>query len=52
MRIATWNINNRVGQTTFRPEAALAVSDLGADLIALTGVLPSAAGSGLSRVFG
>jgi hypothetical protein len=40
MRIATWNLNNRVGLNTFRPEAAAATNALNADLVVLTEYFP------------
>ena len=40
MRLATWNLNNRVGKVRFRPEAAQAVVALSADLIVLTEYFP------------
>lgn len=40
MRIATWNLNNRVGKVAFRPEAAAAASALNADLVALNEFYP------------
>lgn len=40
MLIATWNLNNRVGMTPFRPEAANAAIALGADLMVLTEFYP------------
>jgi hypothetical protein len=40
MRIATWNLNNRVGKLPFRPEAADAAIGLGADVIVFTEFFP------------
>jgi endonuclease/exonuclease/phosphatase family metal-dependent hydrolase len=40
MRIAAWNVNNRVGRTTFRPEAAHAAAALDADVIVLNEFYP------------
>jgi hypothetical protein len=40
MRLATWNLNNRVGRVRFRPEAAHAALALGADLIVFTEYFP------------
>jgi endonuclease/exonuclease/phosphatase family metal-dependent hydrolase len=40
LRIATWNLNNRVGKVTFRPEAAHAAITLDADVLALTEYFP------------
>lgn len=40
MRIATWNLNNRVGKTRFRPEAACAAIALGADILVFTEFFP------------
>jgi hypothetical protein len=40
MRLATWNLNNRVGKVRFRPEAAQAAVAIGADLIVLTEYFP------------
>ncbi|MBK6865160.1 MAG: endonuclease/exonuclease/phosphatase family protein [Ideonella sp.] len=40
MRIATWNLNNRVGKVRFRPEAARAAIGLDADLLVLTEFYP------------
>lgn len=40
MRIATWNLNNRVGRVRFRPEAASAATELGADIILFTEYYP------------
>jgi endonuclease/exonuclease/phosphatase family metal-dependent hydrolase len=42
MLIATWNLNNRVGLTKFRPEAAQAAADIGADLLVFTEYFPLA----------
>jgi len=36
MRLATWNLNNRVGKVPFRPEAAQAAIALDVDLMVLT----------------
>ena len=41
-KIAVWNVNNRVGRTTFRPEAAHAAMSLGADVIVLNEFYPGA----------
>ena len=35
MRIATWNLNNRVGKTRFRLDAAEAAIALGVDVLVL-----------------
>lgn len=40
MRIATWNLNNRVGKVRFRPEAAAASMALDVDLLVLTEFYP------------
>lgn len=40
MRVATWNLNNRVGRVRFRPEAATAGLSLQADLIAFNEFFP------------
>jgi hypothetical protein len=40
MRLATWNLNNRVGKVRFRPEAAHAAVVLGADVIVFTEYFP------------
>lgn len=40
MRIATWNINNRVGRVRFRPEAAHAAIALDADVIVFNEYYP------------
>jgi endonuclease/exonuclease/phosphatase family metal-dependent hydrolase len=40
MRLATWNLNNRVGKVRFRPEAAQAAVAIGADVIVLTEYFP------------
>ena len=40
MRIATWNLNNRVGRVRFRPDAAKAVADFDADVLVLTEYFP------------
>src|SRR5581483_10279796 len=40
MRIATWNLNHRVGRVRFRPEAAQAIVELDADVIVLTEFYP------------
>src|SRR5438874_2424387 len=40
MRIATWNLNNRVGKTRFRPEAADAAIALSADVLVFTEFFP------------
>jgi Endonuclease/Exonuclease/phosphatase family len=40
MRIAAWNLNNRVGKVGFRPEAADAAIALGADIVVLTEFYP------------
>ena len=40
MKIATWNLNNRVGKVRFRPEAADAAVALGADVLVLTEFFP------------
>jgi endonuclease/exonuclease/phosphatase family metal-dependent hydrolase len=38
--IGTWNLNNRVGKTRFRPEAASAIAALRADVVVLTEYYP------------
>ena len=43
MRIATWNLNNRVGKVRFKPEAALAAAEIGADVLVLTEYHPRSA---------
>lgn len=40
MRLATWNLNNRVGKVRFRPDAAQAAVAIGADLVVLTEYFP------------
>lgn len=40
MRIATWNLNNRVGRMPFRPEAAEAAVALDADIVVFTEFYP------------
>jgi endonuclease/exonuclease/phosphatase family metal-dependent hydrolase len=40
MRIATWNLNHRVGRVAFRPEAAEAATRLDADVLAFTEYFP------------
>ena len=40
MKIATWNLNYRVGRVRFRPEAADAAVALGADVLVLTEFFP------------
>lgn len=40
LRIATWNLNNRVGRTRFRPEAAHAAIALGAYILVFTEFFP------------
>jgi endonuclease/exonuclease/phosphatase family metal-dependent hydrolase len=40
MRIATWNLNNRVGRVPFRPEAAKAAMALNADIVVLNEFYP------------
>ena len=40
MKVATWNLNNRVGTVRFRPEAAAAACSLDADVIAFTEYYP------------
>lgn len=40
MKIATWNLNNRVGRVRFRPEAANAAVALGADVLVFTEFFP------------
>ena len=42
MRIATWNLNNRVGTVTFRPEAANAAIAINADVLVFTEYYPQA----------
>lgn len=43
MKIATWNVNNRVGKVKFRPEAARAAAALDADVLVLTEYFPKEA---------
>jgi len=50
MRIATWNVNHRVGRTTFRPEAAHAACALDADLICLNEFYPKSEEESFRRV--
>lgn len=38
--IATWNLNHRVGYTSYRPEAARSIAGLGADVLVLTEYFP------------
>jgi hypothetical protein len=40
MRLATWNLNNRVGKVRFRPEAAEAAAALDADILFITEFFP------------
>lgn len=40
MRLATWNLNNRVGKVPFRPKAARAAIALGADVVVFTEYFP------------
>lgn len=40
LRVATWNLNHRVGYTRYRPEAARAIAILGADVLVLTEYFP------------
>lgn len=40
MKIATWNLNNRVGKVRFRPEAANAAMALGVDVLVFTEFYP------------
>ncbi len=40
MRIATWNVNHRVGKTTYRSDTAQAVRALNAKLVVLTEYFP------------
>jgi len=40
MRIAAWNLNNRVGKVRFRPEAALAAISLDVDVLVLNEYYP------------
>ena len=40
MRIATWNLNNRVGKVRFRPEAADAAVALNVDVLVFTEFFP------------
>jgi hypothetical protein len=40
MLLATWNLNNRVGKVRFKPEAALAIGALAADVVVLTEYFP------------
>lgn len=42
MILATWNLNNRVGKVSFKPEAARAVGALRADVVVLTEYFPQA----------
>lgn len=42
MRIATWNLNNRLGRVPFRKEAARAAAALDADVLVLTEYFPQA----------
>lgn len=50
MIIATWNLNNRVGNTTFRPEAANAAIALNADVLVLNEYYPQHNEAEFSRV--
>jgi hypothetical protein len=43
MQICAWNINNRVGQLPFKPQAALAAAEIDADVIVLNEFYPPAA---------
>jgi hypothetical protein len=49
MLIATWNLNNRVGITGFRPEAATAAIALGADILVFNEYYPKENGAAFSR---
>jgi endonuclease/exonuclease/phosphatase family metal-dependent hydrolase len=40
MLLATWNLNNRAGKVRFKPEAALAIGALGADVVVLSEYFP------------
>jgi hypothetical protein len=40
MLVATWNLNNRVGRISFRPDAANAAIALGSDVIVFTEYYP------------
>ena len=40
MTICSWNVNNRVGQTTFRPEAAAAAMETDADVLVFNEFFP------------
>ena len=50
MRIATWNVNHRVGRTTYRPEAAHAACALDADLICFNEFYPKGEEESFRRV--
>ena len=41
--VCSWNVNNRVGQTTFRPEAASAAMETGADILVFNEFFPKTA---------
>ena len=49
MLIATWNLNNRVGITEFRPEAASAAIALGADVLVFNEYYPKENGAAFGR---
>ena len=49
MRIASWNLNHRVGKTRFRPEAADAAIALDADAIFLNEYFPREHGTAFAR---
>ncbi len=49
MLIATWNLNNRVGKVRFRPEAASAAIDLGADILVFNEYYPKEHGTAFCR---
>jgi hypothetical protein len=48
MLIATWNLNHRVGRTTFRPDAADAAVGLDADILVFTEYFPQHNAQGFS----
>lgn len=50
MRIATWNVNHRVGRTTYRPEAAHTACALEADLVCFNEFFPKAEEASFRRV--
>jgi endonuclease/exonuclease/phosphatase family metal-dependent hydrolase len=49
MRIASWNLNNRVGRTPFRPDAAAAAVALDVDTIFFNEYFPQAHGPSFER---